>query len=87
MPRDTTLAEGQKIILHDNWKRVIIRYHPAKYGAYRYCGSGDIKFLWCHVIPRDQKTKKLYDMTIGNMSSLGIILPSLVFIGVVEVEI
>ena len=31
-------------------KQTILRYNPVNFGAYRYCGSGDMTFLRCHVI-------------------------------------
>ena len=82
-----TMTTSSRDQSHKNWKHVILRYHPVKFGPYRYGQSEDITFLNCLVTPCDQKGKKSSDMTIGNMSSLRIILSSLVPIGIVKVEI
>ena len=72
---------------HDNWTIVILRYHPVKFGSYRFWESGDIAFLKCHVTPRDQEVKRSTYMTAENKSSSGIFLPSLGLADIVKVEI
>ena len=56
----------------------MLRCHPVKFGAYRLCGGGDIKFF--------TRSKDQYDMTIENMSSQSVIVSNLVLVGSVEVD-
>ena len=82
MPHETKWPKGQKIIRHYNWKHAMLRYHSLKFGAYRYCESENIAIFKCHVTKKSKDHK-----TIGNMPCLGIILTSLVSIGIVKMEI
>ena len=64
---------------HDQNVIYLFEFYPinsVQFDLYKYC-----------VIYFDQKAKRSNDMAFGNMSSLGIILSSLVPLGVVKVEI
>ena len=65
----------------------MISHTPAKFGGHRHCGSGDIKFLVCHVISQDHVTKGQSSIMGRICSSLVTILPSLVARATVVVEL
>ena len=87
MSRDTTRSKDQKVIAPDQQKRFITMNYLAKFGVYRSHESKDIAFFECHVTPCDLKIKRSLDMPSKNFPSLSIVLPSLMFIGLMEVEI
>ena len=46
--------------------------HPAKFGGYRHCCSGDIIILVCHVISQDHLIKGLCDFIGGRFFYWGL---------------
>ena len=62
-------------------------HHFAKFGAHSICGSKVITFLKHHVLSRDAMIKRSYDTLNRNFAYSGIMLSSLVLLGIVEVII
>ena len=65
------------------WSLPTVSYHPAKFDSYRYCESGDAIFLnWS----RDHVNKTSRDFEGGVLPLPVTTLPSLVAIGIAEVQ-
>ena len=47
-------------------RRLTKSHHPVKFGGHRYCGSGDIIVLACHVITQDHMIKQSCDLMGGS---------------------
>lgn len=46
----------------DGLEALTLNHYIATYGDFRFCGSGDIVFVICHVILEDHVTKKSCDL-------------------------
>ena len=68
MSCDLTLVMRSKGNLFLGWELLTISHHPMKFGVNRYCVSGDIMGLVCHVILQYHMIKGLCDF-MGQSSS------------------
>ena len=50
LSRDLIRPHDLRVIWLYGQKSIKVNYHPAKFGGYRLCVSGDIMILVCHVI-------------------------------------
>ena len=48
---------GKRVMWLYPWDPLLVSHTPAKFGSYRYCGSGDITFSVCQVISKGHATK------------------------------
>ena len=58
LSRDFTRYRDQKIMWLYGYDPLNISHRPDKFGGYRQCVSGDIKFLTCHMILQDHVTQE-----------------------------
>ena len=58
----------------------MVSYHPAKFGGYRHCTSGDRIILVYHMISHDHMIKESWDFMSKSPSLYITILPSFVAI-------
>ena len=65
----------------------ILSHHCVNFNAYRSCGSGDIMILFCHMASRDHLIKGTCDYGKGSPLTEATTVPSLMLIGLVEVEV
>ena len=79
-------TRNQRVIWLYRQQSIKVNYHPAAFGGHRYCGSGYMMILVCHVILQDHVIKRSCDFMDRSPSRKVTILPSLVAIGTLVVE-
>ena len=57
LSHDLSRPRDQRVEKHCGNKPLEVSHHPAKFGDYRHCGSGDRMVLVCHVISQELVTK------------------------------